>query len=79
MKKGKSEDYDMDGKVNSGTRARIELREIDSVASARKSAGDKEWLGQEVVGEDDESVNGQEESLDATDARLYRGVAARLN
>ena len=61
------------------TKACLDLeREIDSIQSARQSAESDQWdieQASEVAMEGDEF----DEDLNAAEARLYRGVAARLN
>ena len=74
----KTDEKDPEEKMSTATRARIELRNINNIQEARNSAGDKAWNDGELKydGDDDEV---EEEPLDAQQARLYRGVAARLN
>ena len=59
--------------------ARLDLeREIDSTQSARQSAESDQWDIEEVS---EVAIEGDDfdEDFNAADARLYRGVAARLN
>ena len=53
-------------------------RQVDSIGNAKKSAGDEVWDTEhfdEITPEGDE----QDELLGPEEARIYRGVAARLN
>ena len=61
------------------TKARLDLeREIDSIQSARQSAESDQW---DIEQASEVAMEGYEfdEDLNAAEARLYRGVAARLN
>ena len=67
------------GAMSKNTQARVALsKDAMSIDSARKSVEDDEWSDnpEEEVQVDCDEL---EELLDATGARLYRGVAARLN
>ena len=65
-------------KMSAATKARIELRGIDSVQTARESAGDAIWSDEDLRHDGEDDVT-EEEPLEPQQARLYRGVAARLN
>ena len=61
------------------SRDRMAIEEaVDSIDAARKSTKDDRW---DIEAESEVAVEGDEfeEELDAAGARLYRGVAARLN
>ena len=79
MKASKTSDGKEEAKMNEGMKARIELRPLGIVQSAEDSAGDARWIGDEFGVREDEHGDEQEEELDAVEARLDRGVAARLN
>ena len=74
----KTDEKDPEEMMSTATRARIELRNINNVQEARNSSGDNAWSDEELKYDGDEDEV-EEKPLDAQQARLYRGVAARLN
>ena len=67
------------GMEKATTKARLDIeRGIDSIQSARQSAKSDQW---DIEQASEVAIDGDEfdEDLNAAEARLYRGVAARLN
>ena len=65
--------------TTAATKARISVgNDVDSIESARKSAGGTELEGDASL-EIEYDQDGEDQELDAGAARLYRAVAARLN